>query len=124
MKTHKEALVKKLKRKKYRDAYTEWNLKTGLACQIYSLRKTLGLTQEEFAEKIKTSQQVVSRIESDDYGKMTLGSLIKIAKGLDIGLLVKFVPFSEVVNDSVRDSNEILKASNILSEDQIIPLDN
>jgi hypothetical protein len=43
-------------------------------------------------------QQALSRLENPYYGKSTLTTLKRIAAAHDVGLLVEFVPFSELVN--------------------------
>jgi len=42
-------------------------------------------------------QQAISRLENPYYGKATLRTLKKIAAAHDVGLLVEFVPFSQLV---------------------------
>jgi transcriptional regulator with XRE-family HTH domain len=43
-------------------------------------------------------QQAISRLENPYYGKPTLTTLKKIAAAFDVGLLVEFVPFSQLIN--------------------------
>jgi transcriptional regulator with XRE-family HTH domain len=43
-------------------------------------------------------QQAISRLENPYYGKATLTTLKRIAAAFDVGLLVEFVPFSQLVN--------------------------
>jgi len=45
-----------------------------------------------------TSQNAISRLESTTYGKATLTTLKKLAAVYDVGLIVRFVPFSQLVN--------------------------
>lgn len=40
----------------------------------------------------------LSRLEDPDYGKHTLRSLKRIAEALDVGLVVRFVPFSQYID--------------------------
>jgi transcriptional regulator with XRE-family HTH domain len=44
------------------------------------------------------SQNNISRLESPEYGKMTVKSLTRIAEALDVALVVRFEPFSKYVN--------------------------
>ena len=67
-------------------------LKASLADQIRDLRGNR--SQKEFGALIGKPQSVVSRLEKEDYGKVTLQTLIDIATRLDIGLVVQFVDFS------------------------------
>jgi transcriptional regulator with XRE-family HTH domain len=91
-------LFNKLTNKKYRSAYVEENVQTGIAYQLRTLRGEL--SQEEFGKKIDKPQSVVSRIEDPDYGKLSVQTLLDIATSLDIALLVKFVSFPEFIQQT------------------------
>lgn len=93
----KASLIRRLK--KGRDARTrfvESHTDKKLAFQIRSLRGDS--SQGEIAKITGIKQQVLSRLESPYYGKPTLTTLKKLAAAYDVGLLVEFVPFSELVN--------------------------
>lgn len=49
-------------------------------------------------EKTGIKQQAISRLENPYYGKATLTTLKRIAAAFDVGLLVEFVPFSQLIN--------------------------
>jgi hypothetical protein len=49
-------------------------------------------------QKTGIKQQVISRLENPYYGKATLTTLKKMAAANDVGLLVEFVPYSELIN--------------------------
>lgn len=96
--TSEEKLLSKLENSKaYREAYVSEHVKTSVPLQIRHLREQRELTQTQLAEQAKTTQTVISRLEDPNYGNLTLNSLLKIASALDIGLLVKFVPFSRLL---------------------------
>ena len=42
---------------------------------------------------------VIARVEDINYGNLSLNTLLKIASAFDIGLLVKFVPYSRLVRE-------------------------
>jgi hypothetical protein len=44
------------------------------------------------------TQNAVSRLESPNYGKPTITTLKRLAAALDVGLIVRFVPFSELID--------------------------
>ncbi len=67
------------------------NLRAFLADQIRALRGDM--SQQEFGRLIDKPQSVVSRLEDEDYGKVSLQTLIDVATKLDIGLVVRFVDF-------------------------------
>jgi hypothetical protein len=75
----------------FRGSYLAHHLRIFLADQIRALRGDR--SQREFGELIDKPQSVVSRLEDEDYGKLSLQTLIDIATKLDIGLLVRFVDF-------------------------------
>jgi len=93
------------KDREYRDYFVEDNIRNGIAFQIRAIRKRQGLSQQELAVKMDKAQNVISRLEDPDYGKLTLKTLLSLAKAFDVGLLVKFVSFSELM-DSIRDVSE------------------
>jgi len=44
------------------------------------------------------NQNAISRLESHDYGKPTITTLKRLAAAMDVGLVVRLVPFSEMAN--------------------------
>jgi transcriptional regulator with XRE-family HTH domain len=89
----------------------ESHLSKGLAFQIRSLREKEGWSQQCLAEKICSNQNSVYRAENPNYGKHTLTTLKKIAAAFDVALVVRFVPFSELV-DWVSGTPRIVKGLN------------
>jgi transcriptional regulator with XRE-family HTH domain len=92
-------LGKLVNNKVYRDAYVAEHVKTSVPLHIHYLREERELTQAQLAEKAKTTQTVISRLEDPNYGNLTLNSLLKIASAFDIALLVRFVPFSRLLTE-------------------------
>lgn len=78
--------------------FVESHLTKGIAYQIRATREQQRLTERELAKRVGTSQQAISRLENPDYGKLTLRTLKQVASALDVGLIVRFVPFSEMVD--------------------------
>ena len=76
--------------------FVESHLDKKLAFQLRGLRGDL--SQEQMEQKVGIKQQALSRLENPYYGKATLTTLKKIAAACDVGLLVEFVPFSQLVN--------------------------
>src|SRR2546428_4333803 len=54
-----------------------------IARTIYELRKEAGLTQQDLADLIGTTQSVISRLEDADYEGHSLSMLNRIAKSLN-----------------------------------------
>ncbi len=74
------------------------NLSEGIAFQIRATRDAQGLSQGELAERLGMTQGNLSRLENPDYGKQTIGSLIRVAEALDVALVVRFEPFSKYID--------------------------
>jgi len=60
-----------------------------VARQLFDLRTQAGLTQKELAEKIQTTQSVISRLEVADYEGHSLSMLRRIAEVLGARLDVE-----------------------------------
>ena len=85
----------------YRSAFTDEHVGTGLAFQIRLLREDNGWTQEELAQRASKAQETISQWENPNYGRYSLNTLKELAKAFDVGLLVRFVAFSELVDWTV-----------------------
>lgn len=99
LKHKREKLVKKLTNKEYRDAWVDESVKTVIPYQIQAMRRGRDWSQDILGKKAGMKQNVISRLESMNYGNLSLSTLLRIAHGLDCGLLVKFVPFSRLVKE-------------------------
>lgn len=86
--------------KDYRRGFYRSQVGGTLAAQIFRLRKRAGLSQTQFAAQIGSSQSQVSAWESS-CDSASLASLFKIADAFDVGLVVKFAPFSEIAREAV-----------------------
>jgi transcriptional regulator with XRE-family HTH domain len=69
-----------------------------LAFQIRSLRDREEWSQGQLAEKVGMNQNAISRLENPNYGKATITTLKRIAAAFDVGLVIRFVPFSQMVD--------------------------
>ncbi len=66
--------------------------KAEVAAKIYEIRTQAGLSQKELAQRVKTSQSVISRLEDADYRGHSLRMLERVAQALDCRLQIGFVP--------------------------------
>jgi transcriptional regulator with XRE-family HTH domain len=114
--TSRKRLLAKLKNKAYRDAYTIEHVKTTTPLQIRTVRGQHEWTQGKLAAEAKTTQTAISRTEDPNYGNLTLNNLLKIAAALDVGLLVKLVPFSRLVKEFEDLSPEAMAAPSFMEE--------
>ena len=92
--------IARLRNKEYRDAFVASQIGIGLPFQIRALREQREWKQSELAEKAGMLQPRISAVETPGGAKFTLETLRRIASAFDVALLVKFVPFSELVDQS------------------------
>ena len=97
MNKRKERLLEELKSKEYRDAFVSELIDTGIPFQIRALRKQRNLTQKELSEITDMKQTRISVLEDPNYARLSLSPLKRLASAYDIGLLVRFVPISDLV---------------------------
>lgn len=64
-----------------------------IAQKVYDLRKSLGLSQEQFAAKVGMKPSAISRLESGDYNRPSLTTLQRIAAALNQRVEISFVPW-------------------------------
>ena len=83
-------LKEQLKDKEFRKYFEEEGRKLEIGYKIAKLRNKLGLSQSQLAEKINTSQTVISRLESGDYWQCSLRTLEKIALATGTQLNISF----------------------------------
>ena len=81
---------RKLKDSEFRKYFEEEGKNLAIGYKIAQLREKLGITQKQLAEKIQTSQTVISRLESGDYWQCSLKTLEKIALATGTHLIVQF----------------------------------
>lgn len=123
-------LVHKLKLfadKEYRDGYLHAHVRTSIAFQMRALRKKFNLSQKDLAVKTGKTQSVVSRLESADYGRMSVQTLLDVASGLNVALVVRFASYPEFLNQAANMAekdmqpetiNESLSAAESLAAEQ------
>ncbi|MHC4862888.1 MAG: helix-turn-helix domain-containing protein [Planctomycetota bacterium] len=63
-----------------------------LARQIYDLRTEAGLSQQQLAKLVGTTQSVISRLEDADYNGHSLAMLRRIGAALHQRVQVQFIP--------------------------------
>ena len=92
IRTFQERLSEDLKDPEFRRHFEEERRALALAIKIAKLREQKGLSQQELAKLMGTSQQAISRIESGEYEGFTLKTLEKIADATGTKLKIEFVP--------------------------------
>lgn len=91
-----ESIWQKFSDKEYREHYALSLLKRSVAFQIKTLRKKHCGSQAVLAERSRLTQGVVSRAEDQEYGNLTFNTVGRIAAGLDMAFIGRFVPWSEL----------------------------
>lgn len=74
--------------KEFEKHYDQLKDQYTLIQQVTKVRKEMGLTQKDLANKIGMKQQVISRVENEKHVP-TLDSFIRILDGLDLELTIK-----------------------------------
>jgi transcriptional regulator with XRE-family HTH domain len=97
MDEQKRRLIEKLRNKEYRDDFVIEIIDTGVPFQIYALREQRKWSQKELGTYTGMAQETISRLEDPNYAKLTLKTLKRLASAFDVALMVRFVPFSELV---------------------------
>jgi ribosome-binding protein aMBF1 (putative translation factor) len=72
----------------------EWAESFCVAQLIYDARTRAGLTQSQLAEKIGTTQSVISQLEDADYEGHSLTMLRRVADALGSHVEIRLVPDS------------------------------
>jgi len=101
MKKFSDFLKEEFKDKNFEDAfYNELEVER-VAVEIAFYREKAGLTQQELADKIGTSQSAIARLEDSKYKGYSIKQLRKIADAFDLELVVTYrekgASFSSVV---------------------------
>jgi len=80
-----------MKEPKYRKAYEALEVEFALASAVIAARNRAGLTQQELARKMGTTQPVVARLESGRT-RPSMRTLERLAKATGSRLLISFQP--------------------------------
>ncbi|HET6383056.1 MAG TPA: XRE family transcriptional regulator [Armatimonadota bacterium] len=81
----------------YQVGLVEERTKLQTARAIYDARTAAGLTQQELARRVGTTQSVIARLEDADYDGHTLKMLNRIAAALNRKVEVRLEPDSVTV---------------------------
>jgi DNA-binding XRE family transcriptional regulator len=91
VRTFQSRLREDTKDPEFRAHYEEEKQALMLAIKISELREKKGLSQQQLAKLMGTSQQAISRIESGEYEGFTLKTLEKIAESTGMRVKIEFV---------------------------------
>lgn len=109
----RRTLKKKLGNEAYREAYVSSRIAQTIAFQVRALRQREGLSQDELAKALETSQNAISRLENPSYGKPNISTLRRIASYFKVGLVVRFGPLSEIAGWSENLTPDVIDIPNL-----------
>lgn len=84
-------------KKEARAAYVRSKLSVLLPAQIRALRLRRGKSQTEFGHDAEMKQARISALERIGAANFSVETLIQLASAFKVGLVIKFVPFSEML---------------------------
>lgn len=97
----------------YNELLAEQRIVARVSQAIFEARTAAGLSQQELADRIGTSQPAIARLEDGDYDRHSVAMLQRIADALDLKLSVRFevtqtveennIDTVETIRDIVRD---------------------
>lgn len=82
-----------------RHAFAEAEGITFLAHQIRVLRTQRGWTQAQLAKRIGSTQAGVSRLEDPSYGRVTIPTMMALAKAFDVAPVFKFMSIIDLMRE-------------------------
>lgn len=108
MDSKQEQMWENLSDRDFRKQFIDEHVNVGIAFQIRSLRNRQQLKQSELAQQMDVKQPLISSWENPNYGKYSLQTLKELAKAFDVGLLVRFVPFSTLIDWTVDITPDVI----------------
>jgi predicted transcriptional regulator len=90
-----DALAQKMQNPEFRQSFDEFEQEFQLAQQLTELRKQKGYTQKELAEKARTSQSAIARLESGQHQNLTLAFLQRVSRALGLMPEIRFRNLSQ-----------------------------
>ena len=85
-----EMLNEELKNPEFHEEYDALEEEFEVAKQVIALRLKKGLTQKELAEKVKTSQSCIARLESGTYRNPSISFLRRVGHELGVQPHIRF----------------------------------
>lgn len=106
-----EEIRERLKNKEHREAFVSASVDQTIPFQVKAMRlaKHRNWTQEDLALRAGMKQERISTCENPNYGNFSLRTLKQLAAAFDVALIVRFAPFSELVEWEVNMSSSSLE---------------
>lgn len=96
---HDVFLARALQRKGFRDAYDDLEDEYLLIRELLRARMRAGLTQEQVARSMGTSNSAISRLEAGGKHSPSVATLQKYAKAVGCEVEIRFVPTGQHLHD-------------------------
>jgi transcriptional regulator with XRE-family HTH domain len=114
-------IIDEIKDPEYRRGLVEAHAKDTVAFQIRQLRKSKGWEQRDLASALGNAklQPMVSRYENPDYGRYSISTLLDLAAAFDVALVVRFAPFSELVEWDLASTERTLRPPSYAEDKQL-----
>jgi len=84
--------------------------------QARVLRQRKEMSQKDLAIALHTSQNAIYRLENPKYGRPSISTLRKLATFFDVGLVVRFAPFGELVRWTTSLSESSINVADFETE--------
>ena len=84
--------------KEYAHVFVSSEINTLLPFQLREMRRERRWSQTKVAELTGQNQKTISDFENPNYARYSLNSLRRLAEAFDVALIVRFAPFSELVD--------------------------
>lgn len=107
MTTVRRQIAESLSDKRYRETLVKQHLSRWTAFQLRQMREDHDWTQAELASLVGMQQSSISDLEKPGKRQPTIDTLTRIAAGLDVALLVEYVPFSRFVNHMASEPHVV-----------------
>ena len=106
--------------KAYRHAFVEEAIRTRITAQIKVLRDKQGWDYKQFASELKKKLAWAYRLEDPNAAPPTIPSLLEVAESFDVGLDVRFAPFSVLVDDAISLKPESFQVASFKDDASLI----
>ena len=90
--TLKVYIAEQMKDPEFKKAWDDLDPEFAVLEAMIKAREKSGITQAELAQRMGTTQSVISRLEHGAFSKATLETIKKIADALDMRLVIKMQP--------------------------------
>src|SRR5438552_12353110 len=115
MSDRQKTISKLIADRNYRADYIRAKLEVLIPSQLRALRLRQDKTQPELAQMADMKQSRISAMETPGKVNFNLDTLVRMAATHNVGMTVKFVPFSEMLsweNEYSQDTFNVVKLAN------------